>query len=654
MDETREGPLGVREEVGLHIFTVIGRGPMVFVSAASPRYFPALENLVGSIDYWAPDQHIVIYNLGLDVAQLAEIGRWRNAAVVPQFVPDDAPPHVRVMRDYAWKPIAMGHAIEHHEAILWIDAGSDLRSPPDVMLRHLRTDGHFFVQGQDLDMTLMSHDGCYEALGETKSEFQGLQHFAGNLQGYVRNGPAHHRILRSLVQHALEPECIAPEGSNLSNHRFDQTLLSILIYRSGLHVTPHTELLSNRREELERDPARPSAATVYTARGCSAEYAHRVALRERQAAHPQSVTPERPGRPAPAAVPSPRLREERTVTVADPGPSKSGLHRGGWSPPEDLRSGSLTVFACTPHYFGDDYVQPFDLPAEWGLGLHCSFTDDPTLMAEADAWWFHGPSISRLPREKNQPWILMSMESERNWPLLTNPDVLDRFDIHVTYRLDSDVPAPYPNWRDYGDVRKPPVPVREKNAQVPAVYIASNPVPYRDAYVTQLMTHMPVDSLGACLNNTTVEGFVAGENSWGRGGFASILEVLPTYKFYLVFENTFSRDYVTERLFQALAAGTVPVYCGADNIEEFLPADDAVIKVRDFPGPRALADYLLYLDQDDGAYEKYLAWKERDYSDGFRRLLDIGTIDPRYRMAVKLAHGCSRACSCGGRLRALP
>lgn len=323
----------------------------------------------------------------------------------------------------------------------------------------------------------------------------------------------------------------------------------------------------------------------------------------------------------------------------------------GWRPPKDLKPGTLTVVACTSHFFSDDYVRPFALPEEWGVDLSCNFTGDPAFLERADAWWFHGPSITRLPKDKKQRWILMSMESDRNWPLLQNPDVLARFDLHMTYRLDSDIPTPYPNWRDYGDLRSASVPVKEKNRRVPAVYIASHHVPYRDAYVAQLMTHMPVDSLGACLRNKSPTDFVSGNDIRAGNWSGSILEILPTYKFYLAFENSLSRDYVTERLFHALAAGTVPVYYGAENIEDFLPADDAAIKVRDFTGPRELADYLLHLDQDDQAYEQHLAWKGREYPDRFKRLLDIGTIEPLHRMAVKLAHRCPRTCSCGGRLR---
>ena len=69
--------------------------------------------------------------------------------------------------------------------------------------------------------------------------------------------------------------------------------------------------------------------------------------------------------------------------------------------------------------------------------------------------------------------------------------------------------------------------------------------------------------------------------------------------------------------------------------------------------PRELADYLRHLDAADDAYAKHLRWKDEGYSDQFKALLDLGSIDPQQRLAVKLAHGCDRTCRCGGRLREL-
>lgn len=325
-----------------------------------------------------------------------------------------------------------------------------------------------------------------------------------------------------------------------------------------------------------------------------------------------------------------------------------------WSPSLNLTKTNLTIVACTPHFFGDDYVKPYSLPAEWGGPVHCEFTNDLSRTPGADALWFHAPTISWLPQVKRagQSWILMSMESDANYPFLRNKDFLNIFDLHMTYRLDSDIPTPYPSWREYGDFLNPPVVTSRKSKHVAlALYTASNPVSRRDDYVRELSRHISIDSPGKCLNNKTLPGFIDGDNTWAKRGFESIMDILPEYKFYLTFENSISRDYVTERLFLALVAGVVPVYLGADNIREFLPSDDAAIVATDFSTPGELGEYLRFLDRNDEAYEHHLAWKTLGVSGGFKHLLDTATVDARYRMALKLAHGCPRECGCGGRMR---
>ena len=60
---------------------------------------------------------------------------------------------------------------------------------------------------------------------------------------------------------------------------------------------------------------------------------------------------------------------------------------------------------------------------------------------------------------------------------------------------------------------------------------------------------------------------------------------------------------------------------------------------------------MMELHADDEAYNKHLTWKELGYSTSFKNLVDVASIDPRHRMAVKLAHNCSSQCDCGGKLR---
>ncbi len=338
---------------------------------------------------------------------------------------------------------------------------------------------------------------------------------------------------------------------------------------------------------------------------------------------------------------------------------RSAPGTGSWLTPDDLKTKELLVVAYTGHFFGDDYVQPLDLGETLGLPVRCHFTSDRSLLEQADAVWFHAPSLSRfrrLPRKRRgQKWILASMESDVNYPILRNSRIVRRFDLSMSYRLDSDIPAPYPTWHEYGDFLTQPRPFETKVLTgAPLAYIASNPVHDRDRYVKAMMRHIPVDSYGRCLNNRSPDDFVDRANSWGAGVWESVRKTIRNYRFYLAFENSRTTDYVTERVFHALVEGTVPVYRGAPNICEFMPADDAVICADDFAGPAELAHHLHYLAERPEEYERHLAWKRRPLPERFKRLVDVASIDPRLRMAVKLAHNCGPECSCGGRLRLPP
>lgn len=245
----------------------------------------------------------------------------------------------------------------------------------------------------------------------------------------------------------------------------------------------------------------------------------------------------------------------------------------------------------------------------------------------------------------------MSMESDVNYPFLSDAKVMALFDIHMTYRLDSDVPTLYPNWQEYGSFLEAPRSWKFKTMQpAPVLYAASNPVPVRDQYVEELMRYIPVDSIGSCLNNRSIEGF-GNRASWANDGFSSLISVMRGYKFYFSFENSRTMDYVTERVFMGLVAGSVPIYLGAENVREFMPSAESIICADDFKSAQELANYLNYLQQDEAAYQRHLSWKTEGYSSQFKQLLDISSTEPLSRLFIKLAHNCGHECRCGGRVR---
>jgi hypothetical protein len=243
----------------------------------------------------------------------------------------------------------------------------------------------------------------------------------------------------------------------------------------------------------------------------------------------------------------------------------------------------------------------------------CAYTVNRQYADKAAAVVFHIPTLWQLPRIKprGQLWVGWSMESEANYPQLVDPGVVARLDLMMSYRLDSDIPTTYVTRGQVLDLTLPP---DEKSSERLCAVLISHKdrLSGRVAYVQELMRYMDVHSYGKVLNNRMFP--------WQDEGSASKQKLLRSYKFALAFENSICRDYVTEKLFDPLMAGCVPVYRGASNVEDFLPGDHCYINTADFASPRHLADFLLHLDSDDKAYADYFAWKAQPLRPGFLRL----------------------------------
>ena len=83
------------------------------------------------------------------------------------------------------------------------------------------------------------------------------------------------------------------------------------------------------------------------------------------------------------------------------------------------------------------------------------------------------------------------------------------------------------------------------------------------------------------------------------------------YKFYLAFENSNCKDYITEKFYvNGLKNDILPVVMGARK-EDYLRSapQKSFIHVDDFDSPEDLAKYLEKLDRNDDLYNEYFQWK---------------------------------------------
>jgi hypothetical protein len=79
----------------------------------------------------------------------------------------------------------------------------------------------------------------------------------------------------------------------------------------------------------------------------------------------------------------------------------------------------------------------------------------------------------------------------------------------------------------------------------------------------------------------------------------------------MAFENSIEAGYVTEKPFDALVAGSVPVFLGdSKHLKALIPHPKAVIFVDDFPSITDLSNYLKYLLSNETAYEEHREWRK--------------------------------------------
>ena len=87
------------------------------------------------------------------------------------------------------------------------------------------------------------------------------------------------------------------------------------------------------------------------------------------------------------------------------------------------------------------------------------------------------------------------------------------------------------------------------------------------------------------------------------------------FRYAVSMENTIDRPfYVTEKIFDAFRAGSIPIYYGTPEVYLFTPGPKSFIDASDFLHPRDLINYLQYLNSNFSAFQEYFLWDWEEYS----------------------------------------
>ncbi|KAF7820082.1 alpha-(1,4)-fucosyltransferase [Senna tora] len=244
-----------------------------------------------------------------------------------------------------------------------------------------------------------------------------------------------------------------------------------------------------------------------------------------------------------------------------------------------------------------------------GSGITCLWTKSPLLADTPDALFFEN-SLPPLQRKIGEPLrVYMDLEAPRKRT--------GREDIFIGYDAQDDIQTTYAgaffhNDRNYH--------IASTKNSAPLVYWSSSHcVSQRNKIAHKLLSMLSHHSFGKCLNNVNgrnkalsfyphCSSSSSSSSSSSPKWWDHLHCAMSHYKFVLAIENTWTHSYVTEKLFYALDSGSVPIYFGAPNVEDFVPPH-SVIDGTKFGTLEDLASYVKALANDSLAYAEYHAWR---------------------------------------------
>ncbi len=204
------------------------------ISAATAKYFNTLINLIYSLNRSKNmDFTFIFYDLGLNASQrtiLDAISLKVNFHIETEiFNPKDYPLFIHPENgSYAWKPIIIHHEfLKRKGSVLWLDSASLVHSDLSSIWEEIKQKGLYIPISGSGTLESWTHADTFRFFDPTVEDK--ARNRCGGLCGFNYENQLSRQLLEDWKDYASIEECIIPDGSNRTNHRHDQSILTILL-----------------------------------------------------------------------------------------------------------------------------------------------------------------------------------------------------------------------------------------------------------------------------------------------------------------------------------------------------------------------------------------------------------------------------------------
>ena len=218
---------------------------MIFITGANSSYYKSLCQFLTSFFKYESKSKIVVYDLGLTEAENQNLHNSFPLAEVRIFdyskYPDHLNPKKYAKGCYAWKPVIISTILNEFKCnVCWMDAGNIILRPLYLIRIKVKKSGLYSPYSHG-NIARWTYSKTLKFLNTSKTSLKKKNLSGGCIAIDYQNKRARELIIK-WGECALIKECIAPEGSSLANHRYDQAVLSILAYQFNFnHFMPKEE-----------------------------------------------------------------------------------------------------------------------------------------------------------------------------------------------------------------------------------------------------------------------------------------------------------------------------------------------------------------------------------------------------------------------------
>uniref|UniRef100_A0A915D4D1 Fucosyltransferase n=1 Tax=Ditylenchus dipsaci TaxID=166011 RepID=A0A915D4D1_9BILA len=200
------------------------------------------------------------------------------------------------------------------------------------------------------------------------------------------------------------------------------------------------------------------------------------------------------------------------------------------------------------------------------------------------------------------------------------------FNMTVTYRADSDVYWPNDAFEMIIPDQTPPENIWQEQEILEKVVkktklvlqLVSNCQTHsaREIYTSELKKYVSLTEYGSCSGNECP-------------GDGCLYEKIDEHMFYLAFENSICKHYVTEK-FWYMKRLIVPIVLSRKPFKGLGIPESTFISAEDFDSPQQLSQHLIFLQKNPAQYMKYFEWTKY-YKSGERLIHYVNCVNGQWR-----------------------